>query len=656
MSEQTAEDDLGRLFCDLVMKGGITSGVVYPSAISRLAQVYRLRSIGGASAGAIAAAGGAAAEYRRQNSSILNERMAGFDRLNDLAAELGQKNQTGHSRLFHLFLPSTAARPIFSILERMLNRDTKTGRLIWGVLGLLLAVPVPALIGLAFGTVAVFAAWTGKSAFPVPEFLAGVRPGVEAFAHQLVILFTVLSTVVLTVSLSLLVALRRFGKIMASQDFGLCTGMRAAQQSAEPPALTEWLYALFQDIAGKPLNAPLTFGDLRQIQFPETPGEDGIVLRMMTTCLTGGRPYTMPIEDASFYFDPAQLRRYFPKEVVDWMSDPARHRQDAADKGEEGANPLTTSAYAVPSNLLSLPVPDELPVILGVRMSLCFPILLSAIPLYRNALRKIPPKRPGDKPSWERYMEPVLFTDGGVCSNLPIHLFDAPLPAWPTFAINLRDDFNQSWETTDGRAVRPKRGQGFAGDRNSISTDPGLGSVISFLTAIVTTMQNWRDVLQRTAAGSRDRVVTVRHTREEGGLNLDMDSGAIKRMAESGELAADKLIAGFHPSPRPAQMNDDWTYHRWVRLRIQLRAMDAHLARLSGSVTSLHNQPTVSDLLNDPAPYVGNSYRMDKPDCAAAVVFLDDLASVQAKLAPPPGAFAKNSPRPASDLRVTPRF
>jgi len=45
-----------RLSCDLVMKGGITSGVVYPHAICELAQTYRLKQIGGASAGAIAAA------------------------------------------------------------------------------------------------------------------------------------------------------------------------------------------------------------------------------------------------------------------------------------------------------------------------------------------------------------------------------------------------------------------------------------------------------------------------------------------------------------------------------------------------------------------------------------------------------------------------
>ena len=35
--------------CDIIMKGGITSGVVYPRAILRLSEQYRFRSIGGTS-------------------------------------------------------------------------------------------------------------------------------------------------------------------------------------------------------------------------------------------------------------------------------------------------------------------------------------------------------------------------------------------------------------------------------------------------------------------------------------------------------------------------------------------------------------------------------------------------------------------------------
>ena len=44
-------------YCDIVMKGGITSGVVYPPAICRLAEHYHFKNIGGTSAGAISLEG-----------------------------------------------------------------------------------------------------------------------------------------------------------------------------------------------------------------------------------------------------------------------------------------------------------------------------------------------------------------------------------------------------------------------------------------------------------------------------------------------------------------------------------------------------------------------------------------------------------------------
>ena len=49
-------------FCDLVMKGGITSDAVYRAAVCELASQYAFKNIGGTSAGAIAAAAAAAAE------------------------------------------------------------------------------------------------------------------------------------------------------------------------------------------------------------------------------------------------------------------------------------------------------------------------------------------------------------------------------------------------------------------------------------------------------------------------------------------------------------------------------------------------------------------------------------------------------------------
>ena len=62
--------------CDLILKGGITSGVVYPKLILKCAEKYRFHSLGGTSAGAIAAGLAAAAEYNRADG--------GFERLAEL--------------------------------------------------------------------------------------------------------------------------------------------------------------------------------------------------------------------------------------------------------------------------------------------------------------------------------------------------------------------------------------------------------------------------------------------------------------------------------------------------------------------------------------------------------------------------------------------
>jgi hypothetical protein len=89
--------------CDVVLKGGITSGVVYPHALCELARVYRFANIGGTSAGAIAAAGAAAAEHGREHG--------GFERLAGLPAWIG-----GGDNLFRLFQPERRTRPYFRLL------------------------------------------------------------------------------------------------------------------------------------------------------------------------------------------------------------------------------------------------------------------------------------------------------------------------------------------------------------------------------------------------------------------------------------------------------------------------------------------------------------------------------------------------------------
>ena len=103
--------------CDLVMKGGITSGVIYPLAVCQLAATRRLRSVGGTSAGAIAAAGAAAAEYGRDAGAGPGGRAdVGYPRLASLPDKLAAPDGR-HTRLFHLFQPQPVTRALYRQLS-----------------------------------------------------------------------------------------------------------------------------------------------------------------------------------------------------------------------------------------------------------------------------------------------------------------------------------------------------------------------------------------------------------------------------------------------------------------------------------------------------------------------------------------------------------
>src|SRR4051812_23383253 len=64
-------------YCDLVMKGGITSGIVYPNAVLALTRRYEFRNIGGTSAGAIAAAATAAAALGERRKRMAADQVEG---------------------------------------------------------------------------------------------------------------------------------------------------------------------------------------------------------------------------------------------------------------------------------------------------------------------------------------------------------------------------------------------------------------------------------------------------------------------------------------------------------------------------------------------------------------------------------------------------
>jgi predicted acylesterase/phospholipase RssA len=559
-----------KLNCDIVMKGGITSGIVYPGAIVELAKRYRFRNIGGASAGAIAAAATAAAELGRDTDK------GGFHRLDTVPNDLGMTD-TGESRLLALFRPDPSTRRLFDAAIGFVRYGKL--RAIWGLL----------------------------RAFPRFPLLAG---GLAAAAILLALLADVswvLATAVIAVTPWILLigllrdAFRAFGRV-ADNDFGLCRLGPSA--TGGEPALTLWLYDLLQTLAGKPGDSPLTFADLWGVPLPASPdeltdtarqklkelgwnaAERTIDLQVMTTNLTNGRPMRLPVgrdehEDTAedgggFLFDPEEWERFFPPEVM-------KHLMAYSSVPDDGRAAIL-AAIAPGRNLRELPTGYALPVVVAARLSLSFPVLISAVPVWDIRFRTGTPHQ----------LRCVLFSDGGISSNFPVHFFDSPLPRRPTFAINLAGfEPGEGPDPNDPAAsvVDPVPATGRGRD-----TWKEIDSMFSFFVAIKDAMQNWRDNAQTRLPGFRERVIHVKLAGGEGGLNLGMTQDMVDEINDRGRYAGQKLVELFSgaPADQPPTRATSWDEHRWTRLRVTLSVLDRLLRSVTRGYAELDDGDTVT--------------------------------------------------------------
>ncbi|HEV2130977.1 MAG TPA: hypothetical protein VGR27_07740, partial [Longimicrobiaceae bacterium] len=331
----------GARYCDIVMKGGITSGVVYPRAVYEISRTFIFRGIGGTSAGAIAAAATAAAEYARRNGEDH------FPLLNELPQWLGESAPgSGESNLSSLFQPAAGTWRLFRLLKAGLG--SAEGR-VWRIVEAAVSYyRLPFLLGLLPGLVlALLALLPGHPLLRAAIVVAGVIAALAGAA--------------LAIGSRVRADVRRR---IPENFFGLCSGHAESSVGPVPP-LTDWLTGYLNELAGKPLaEGPLTFGDLWGTRDPDA--ERAVDLQMITTNLTHGRPYRLPFRERTFYFHPEEMRRLFPDVVVDWMVAHARQVEDP----ERGAP------------LVPLPEAADLPVVFATRLSLSFPILISAVPLY----------------------------------------------------------------------------------------------------------------------------------------------------------------------------------------------------------------------------------------------------------------------------------
>jgi predicted acylesterase/phospholipase RssA len=546
--------------CDLVMKGGIASGVVYPGAIVELAKQYRFHRIGGSSAGAIAAAITAAAEYRRQHARRANDALAeaaAFDCIRELPKALGA-SVGGRSRLFSLFAPQPALRRPWTALTALVGggiaaplRLFAAGLVVYPWL-FLAALPALLLVALGSAPTSMAAQWTELA---------------------LVVLFAVLS-----LAIALVVQLGYDLWHLGRHGFGFCTGGNAADDPT--PRLSAWLHAQIQAAAGKPLDQPLTFRDLWEAPHPyggeSSRQRPGIDLRVTTTNLTWQQLMAVPSDGGDhdrLYFDRDEIMALMPPAV-------ARHMIAAGEAllaARQGVAP--DGEPSPPSQRLPLPY-AQLPVLFAVRMSLSFPILLTPIRLYARDFRRLGPTQsdPAEQKRVDREaqleLREVWFSDGGICSNLPVHFFDSALPTHPTFAINLSEphpDHDKSPERTPLFGIASNANYG--ADPYWMGWKRGDARLLKFLLGIVDTARNWSDFTQMRLDGQRDRIMHVALKDDEGGLNLDMPAELISTLSRRGGDVATQMRERFTAPEVYRNGASAWQGHRWLRTRTSLYAL-----------------------------------------------------------------------------------
>jgi predicted acylesterase/phospholipase RssA len=584
-----------------VMKGGITSGAVYPKAIKRISTRYRLRNLGGTSAGAIAAVSAAACEYRR-NQGVTDA----FDVLDTVGGEISRPGFVER-----LFQPTQRARPAFSVGLRLTTTSGSPARRVVSAIFAILRsdrwfLASAALAVLAWAVVIGVAIWA----------LLGDPTAVDFVAIILLAVAALPVAALLVASVALLAAVHfasELDRALKGNWFGLCSGL-TEDGYPENSALTNWLHATIQRFAGLPLDKPLTFRMLRGDDV-----DDPLVnLQLVTTDLSAARPVILPLPDeplseepAPYLFDPAELRKFFPSEVVEQMKEAS---QLGAQTGEGQA------LYTVPGL--------DLPIVVAARLSLSFPILLSAVPLWRAD-------------GVDAALVQHTMSDGGISSNFPIHFFDSLFPARPTFGLDL-----QPWRIATEQPVEMS-------DAPRKPMFSRVTDVPTFFTQVLSATLNWRDNMQAELPGYRDRICQIRLKTSEGGLNLNMTPNAVDSLVARGDEAGVAVT-----DPRKF----DWDRHRVTRFRILMQMLQRGLGRLGvGRPGVYRGEQPGREAFRDVVEQwrTADSSPFDPPPLAwwtSAIEASDAVVDLAASWDPTGEVdFDEGAPTPTPTLRISPR-
>jgi predicted acylesterase/phospholipase RssA len=602
--------------CDIVMKGGITSGVVYPLAVCELARVFKLASIGGTSVGAVAAAGAAASEYGRDTG--------GFQKLAKLPTWLGEG-----THLRDLFQPQPGTRSVFRILMAGVE-PAKRGRIGAVVTAAFRSFAVATVAGAIPGLVVILVAIlaSGDGWLRGVALVAGLALALIGAAIALVLSFA-----------------REAPKAITANGFGICSGMPTT--AGAPPAMTPWLADIIEDLAGRTGNAPLTFGDLEAKK---------IELTMMTTDLTHRCAQRLPFDDQVYFFDPDEWRALFPDNIVQWMIDhPPEIDLGRADETERVREAMLPR--------LPFPAPADLPVVVAARMSLSFPVLISAVPLWafdhtlkanNAALGKN--AEPGSKATPEQ----CWFSDGGISSNFPVHFFDSALPERPTVAIDLdgfHPDHPKSRNEADNVWLPNSNASGWLEAWYRFADKPGAARFLGFLEGIVRTMQNRVDSTLARQPGYRDRIVHVHTDATEGGMNLAMPQQVIDALTSRGQAAGRQLAHRFAGASGTVE-DMSWDNHRWVRYRSAMASLGELVEEIADAwdAPAGPNGRSYEELTARGDDTKPSSYRFTSAGQRdLATEFHSQLVTAGRVLRDSSIELETGAPRPPSRARITPR-
>ena len=169
-------------------------------------------------------------------------------------------------------------------------------------------------------------------------------------------------------------------------------------------------------------------------------------------------------------------------------------------------------------------------------------------------------------------------------------------------------------------------------------------------------MQNWMDNAQSTVPGYRDRIVHIRHAKDEGGMNLVMPPQVIEALTDRGRRAGAMLAERFGPEP-PPDVELTWLNHRWVRYRSTMALLDAALSSYTRAYRSPDLQPSYAELVRRDRSTPPPSYRWPRSgDAEVAGLMTDELIALARAWADNPTIFGTDAPRPRPELRIVPRF